>query len=39
MAGADVLVKDLFALNTLVNLGFDSPHGQASANLHSASTS
>lgn len=28
-AGADVLVKDLFALNTLVNLAHESPHDRA----------
>ncbi|HSW79355.1 MAG TPA: HAD-IA family hydrolase [Candidatus Saccharimonadales bacterium] len=35
-AGADVLVKDLFALNTIVNLGFDSPHAQLAENKASA---
>jgi pyrophosphatase PpaX len=27
-AGADVLVKDLFALNSLVNLAYESPHNR-----------
>ncbi|HSH18278.1 MAG TPA: HAD family hydrolase [Candidatus Saccharimonadales bacterium] len=30
-AGADILVKDLFALNTIVNLSYDSPFSRLSA--------
>lgn len=31
-AGADILVKDLFALNTIVNLSYDSPFDRLTAN-------
>lgn len=36
-AGADILVKDLFALNTIVSLSYDSPFGRLTSTDSSAS--